>query len=77
MGKERIEREVGEGRFSSLSGYWLVMQLGSDGCKTEMNLTFDFDSRMLSATVGKVFEQVADGLVEAFCDRAKALYSND
>jgi ribosome-associated toxin RatA of RatAB toxin-antitoxin module len=42
-----------------------------------MNLAFDFNSRMLNATFGKVFEQVADSLVEAFCDRAKVLYSNE
>ncbi len=77
VGKERIDLQLVEGPFTSLNGYWLFSQLGSDGCKTEMNLTFDFNSRMLNATFGKVFEQVADGLVEAFCDRAKALYSND
>jgi ribosome-associated toxin RatA of RatAB toxin-antitoxin module len=74
---ERIDLQLVEGPFTSLNGYWLFSQLGSDGCKTEMNLTFDFNSRMLNATFGKVFEQVADSLVEAFCDRAKVLYRND
>ena len=73
---ERIDLHLVEGPFSSLNGYWLFSQLGSDGCKTEMNLTFDFNSRMLNATFGKLFEQVADSLVEAFCDRAKVLYTN-
>ncbi len=74
---ERIDLQLVEGPFTSLNGYWLFSQLGSDGCKTEMNLTFDFNSRMLNATFGKVFEQVADSLVEAFCDRAKVLYGNE
>ena len=74
---QRIDLQLVEGPFTSLNGYWLFSQLGNDGCKTEMNLTFDFNSRMLNATFGKVFEQVADSLVEAFCDRAKVLYSND
>lgn len=74
---ERIDLQLVEGPFTSLTGYWLFSQLGSDGCKTEMNLTFDFNSRMLNATFGKVFEQVADSLVEAFCDRAKVLYGNE
>lgn len=77
VGEERIDLQLVDGPFTSLNGYWLFSQLGSDGCKTEMNLTFDFNSKMLNATFGKVFEQVADGLVEAFCDRAKSLYSND
>ena len=74
---ERIDLQLVEGPFKSLNGYWLFSQLGNDGCRTEMNLTFDFNSRMLNATFGKVFEQVADSLVEAFCDRAKVLYGND
>ena len=77
VGPQRIDLQLVEGPFTSLNGYWLFSQLGNDGCKTEMNLTFDFNSRMLNATFGKVFEQVADSLVEAFCDRAKVLYSND
>ena len=74
---KRIDLQLVEGPFTSLNGYWIFSPLGSDGCKTEMNLTFDFNSRVLNATFGKVFEQVADSLVEAFCDRAKVLYSND
>jgi ribosome-associated toxin RatA of RatAB toxin-antitoxin module len=77
VGLERIDLQLVDGPFTSLNGFWLFSQLGNDGCKTEMNLAFDFNSRMLNATFGKVFEQVADSLVEAFCDRAKVLYSND
>ncbi len=72
----RIDLQLVEGPFSSLNGHWQFSQLGTEGCKTEMNLKFDFNSRMLNATFGRVFEQVADSLVEAFCDRAKYLYDN-
>jgi len=74
---QRIDLQLVEGPFTTLNGYWLFSQLGEDGCKTEMNLKFDFNSRMLNATFGKVFEQVADSLVEAFCERAKVLHSNE
>ena len=74
---QRIDLQLVEGPFTTLNGYWLFSQLGEDGCKTEMNLKFDFNSRMLNATFGKVFEQVADSLVEAFCERAKVLYRNE
>jgi len=77
VGQERIDLQLVDGPFTSLNGFWLFSQLGNDGCKAEMNLAFDFNSRMLNATFGKVFEQVADSLVEAFCDRAKVLYSNE
>jgi ribosome-associated toxin RatA of RatAB toxin-antitoxin module len=77
LGNNRIELQLVEGPFTSLNGHWTFSQLGSDGCKTEMYLKFDFNSRMLNATFGKVFEQVADSLVEAFCDRAKGVYGDD
>jgi ribosome-associated toxin RatA of RatAB toxin-antitoxin module len=77
VGLKRIDLQLVDGPFKSLNGFWLFSQLGDHGCKTEMNLAFDFNSRMLNATFGKVFEQVADSLVEAFCDRAKVLYSNE
>jgi ribosome-associated toxin RatA of RatAB toxin-antitoxin module len=74
---KRIELQLVEGPFTSLNGHWIFSRLGSDGCKTEMYLKFDFNSRVLNATFGKVFEQVADSLVEAFCERAKGLYGDD
>jgi len=63
-----------EGPFSMLQGEWYFTQLGSEGCKIEMNLRFDFDNRLMNATLGKVFSLAADKLVDAFCERADVLY---
>lgn len=69
-----IRLNLVEGPFSSLEGWWRFSQLGSDGCKTEMNLRFDFSSSILNATFGKIFAQAADTMVDAFSERASKVY---
>ena len=43
-------------------------------CLISFDLEFDFAGRMLSMLLGPIFEQVTDNIVDAFCERAKALY---
>lgn len=69
-----ISMSLVEGPFSLLKGEWHFKQLGDEGCKVEMNLKFDFDNRLMNATLGKVFSAAADRLVDAFCERADVLY---
>jgi ribosome-associated toxin RatA of RatAB toxin-antitoxin module len=70
----RIDISLVEGPFSTLEGSWNFKPLGEDGCKVDMTLRFDFDSRVMNATLGKVFNSAADRLVDAFCERADVLY---
>jgi ribosome-associated toxin RatA of RatAB toxin-antitoxin module len=69
-----ISMSLVEGPFSLLKGEWHFTQLGDEGCKVEMNLRFDFNNRLMNATLGKVFSVAADRLVDAFCERADVLY---
>ena len=71
---EAIRLTLVEGSFKLLEGDWRFTQLGGDGCRIEMNLTFDIDSKLAGAVLGSVFEKVADTLVDAFCQRADELY---
>lgn len=71
---EKISLALVDGPFKSLQGNWAFRQLGADGCKVEMNLSFEVDSRVAGALLGTVFEKAADTLVDAFCQRAQALY---
>ncbi len=70
----RIDLALVDGPFSSLDGYWRFQALGNEGCKTEMNLRFDFSSALLNRTLGAVFGQATDTMVDAFSDRAVSLY---
>lgn len=71
---ERINLHLVDGPFSTLKGRWLFTPLGDEGCKVEMKLTFDFDSQLANLILGKVFEQAADTMVDAFCTRTRQLH---
>lgn len=70
----RIDISLVEGPFSIFEGQWNFNPLGDDGCKVEMILKFDFDSALMNATLGKVFNTAADKLVDAFCEQADMIY---
>ncbi|MBL4682791.1 MAG: type II toxin-antitoxin system RatA family toxin [Pseudomonadales bacterium] len=72
---DRIQMELVKGPFSKLFGLWQFTQLGGDGCRIEMDLSFDFDNRMMNMTLASVFNVAADTMVDAFCKRADELYA--
>ena len=63
-----------DGPFKTLEGDWRFTKLGEDGCRIEMTLIFEMDSRLAGMMLGRVFEKAADTLVDAFCRRADSLY---
>ena len=71
---EAIRMSLVDGPFKHLEGEWRFTPLGNDGSKIELHLEFDFASRLLKATVGPVFNHIAETMVEAFCRRAHDLY---
>lgn len=74
---EAIRMSLVDGPFKHLEGEWRFTPLGDDGSKIELHLEFDFESRLLRATVGPVFNHIAETMVEAFCKRAHALYGKN
>ena len=73
--EERIELHLLNGPFKSLQGEWRFTQLGEDGSRVQLDLEFEFSSRLLAMTVGPVFNEIANTMVQAFCDRAGVLYA--
>jgi ribosome-associated toxin RatA of RatAB toxin-antitoxin module len=71
---QRIDLKLKEGPFKSLSGTWRFIALREDACKVCLNLDFTFSNRLMDAAFGKVFEQIANTMVESFCQRAKQVY---
>jgi len=71
---DSIQVDLVKGPFSKLSGLWQFTQLGEDGCRIEMDLSFDFDNRVMNMTLAGVFNVAADTMVDAFCERADELY---
>ena len=69
-----IEIRLLDGPFRRLDGFWRFEALDEQACKVSLDLEFDFSSRVLQMTVGPIFSQIANTMVDAFCKRAKDLY---
>lgn len=74
---QKIHMELVEGPFKSLSGDWVFIALAENACKIELNLNFEFSNRMISLLIGPIFTQIANSLVDAFCQRARQVYGDD
>jgi ribosome-associated toxin RatA of RatAB toxin-antitoxin module len=68
-----IEIRLVDGPFSHLEGFWRFDE-EAQGCKVSFDLEFEFAGGIFSMFLGPVFEQVTNRMVDAFCERARALY---
>lgn len=69
-----IEMRLIDGPFKHLEGFWRFETQEKSGCKILFDAEFEFTNPLLSMAFGLVFYQVADKLVDVFCDRAKQVY---
>ncbi len=69
-----IEMRLVEGPFRRLDGYWRFQALGDQGCKISLDLEFEFSNRLVKMAFGKIFNQIASRLVDAFVERAHDIY---
>lgn len=63
-----------EGPFKHLHGEWRFVALREDACKVMLTMEFEFSGKLINAAFGKVFNQVANSLVESFVKRAREVY---
>ncbi|MBE2294682.1 MAG: type II toxin-antitoxin system RatA family toxin [Phycisphaerales bacterium] len=63
-----------EGPFKRLEGYWRFEPLRANACKISLDMEFEFSNQLLRMAVEPVFKQIANSLVDAFCQRAVELY---
>jgi len=70
----QINMQLVNGPFKHLSGKWLFTKLDESACKVELNLDFEFSSKMIEMAFGKIFNQVTANMVNAFTQRAKQVY---
>jgi ribosome-associated toxin RatA of RatAB toxin-antitoxin module len=76
-----VGRKIGmkllNGPFSNLEGTWNFIPVGDEtqrACKTELLLKYGFDTAVLAALVGPVFDKIAASMVDAFVKRADQVY---
>jgi len=71
---EIIHMQLIDGPFKSLSGDWIFTPLSEQASKIELHLNFEFSNRIVGLLIGPIFTQIADSLVDAFCQRAHQIY---
>lgn len=72
-----IQMRLVEGPFHHLEGFWRFDSIGDvndRACKVSLDLEYEFSNTILAMTVGPVFNQVANKLVDAFSQRAEVVY---
>ncbi|MDH5191722.1 MAG: type II toxin-antitoxin system RatA family toxin [Gammaproteobacteria bacterium] len=69
-----IEMRLQEGPFKHLEGFWRFESLREDASKVLLDLNYEFSGKILQMTVGPVFNEVANRLVDSFCQRAVEVY---
>jgi ribosome-associated toxin RatA of RatAB toxin-antitoxin module len=63
-----------DGPFKQLEGVWAFDALGDAGCKISLDMRFEFSSKLMDQTFGRVCGVAADRLVDAFTARLDDLY---
>ncbi len=70
----RIHMDLVDGPFKYLKGVWDFIHLKEDACKVVLTLEFELKQNIAKMAFGPVFNQAANSMVDAFCDRANQIY---
>src|SRR4051812_3020221 len=69
-----IKITLKEGPFKHLDGTWTFKPLRADACKVDLDLHYEFSSKLLEQIIGPVFNMIANSFVDSFCKRAEVVY---
>ena len=69
-----IEMRLVEGPFRHLEGFWRFESLSDAASKIMFDIEFEFSNKLLAMTVGPVFSQITNTMVDAFTTRAVEVY---
>ena len=68
-----IRLALEDGPFDSLGGEWRFEALSEDACRVSLDLTFQLRSGLLKMAASRLFESVANDMVDAMVKRANQL----
>jgi ribosome-associated toxin RatA of RatAB toxin-antitoxin module len=71
---QRIEMNLVEGPFKRFKGLWRFDPLEAKGCEVSFHLNFEFSRGLIGLAFGRTFSQLANSLVDAFCQQAQERY---
>jgi len=69
-----VKLQLVDGPFKQLTGNWVLTELSEEACKISLELEYEFSSKMFDMAFGRVFNGIANNMVQAFTQRAKEVY---
>jgi len=63
-----------DGPFKTFEGRWTFTPLGERGVKVGLTVRFEFANAMLGMLLSRTFEKNCAEMIDAFVDRARAIY---
>lgn len=69
-----INMNLVDGPFKHLSGGWNFLPLDEQACKVNLDLKFEFSSKLVEVAFGRVFKELIGSMVKSFSERAKVVY---
>lgn len=75
-----IDMQLSQGPFKSLRGRWLFIpknNRGIGGCRVELELYFELNSRLLALALDAVLQHAIDSIMQAFVSQANQIYQQD
>lgn len=71
-----IDVTLVQGPFRHLTNLWQFKH-HPEGCEISLNLSFEFKSAILDRLIGSMFDRACRKMVDAFTQRAQALYAEN
>jgi len=71
---KEIKMQLVNGPFKHLTGVWKFIELDQFACKVELEIDFEFSSKLIEIAFGGVFNNLVANMVSAFTQRAKHIY---
>ncbi len=72
---ESIKLELVDGPFKTMEGRWIFDELDG-GSRVSLDIEFEFKNRLTDKLLGPFFEEICNKLVNAFIERADAVYGD-
>lgn len=70
---EAIHMTLVDGPFRQLSGTWRFKSLAENACRVELEIDFEFKTKVFAIMMSPAFSKICDTMVDAFVRRANQL----
>ncbi len=71
---QRIDITLKDGPFERLNGAWIFTRLNDKTCKIELQLAFNFSSKLMDISIAPIFTNIANSQLDNFINQAKVVY---